>query len=180
MVDNGIRFVGHGLKKDFSMINLVVPPEHIIDTVDLFSLPHQRKLSLRFLCAHLLHLDIQSVTHDSIEDARSALALYHLYCKITQQPPTTAASPSSSSSQTTSLSSTAQQALTNLLQRLYEIGQQTNFQIPDSRGTVVDSSAYFRSFSPAVSRTPSPALPEGNLGTVVYPSSSAHLRPPPP
>eukprot|EP00897_Mesotaenium_endlicherianum_P000236 jgi/Mesen1/10212/ME000077S09547 len=49
LVDRGCRFVGHGLKKDFRMINIVVPPAQ---------------------------LDIQKETHDSIEDARTLLEMY--------------------------------------------------------------------------------------------------------
>jgi len=48
----------------------------VVDTVDLFYLKRQRKISLRFLAAYLLRQDIQQVTHDSIEDARTALSLY--------------------------------------------------------------------------------------------------------
>ena len=79
LADCGCVFIGHGLKKDFRMINLILPPEQTIDTVELYSFKNQRKLSLRFLASYLLGLDIQGVTHDAIEDARTALKLYEKY-----------------------------------------------------------------------------------------------------
>jgi hypothetical protein len=52
----------------------------VIDTVDLYFLrERQRRLSLRFLSWFVLHENIQTDTHDSIEDARSALMLYNAY-----------------------------------------------------------------------------------------------------
>jgi PAB-dependent poly(A)-specific ribonuclease subunit 2 len=54
----------------------------VIDTVDIWSLEGQRKMSLRFLASHLLGEHIQSETHDSIEDARTALRLYKKYVEV--------------------------------------------------------------------------------------------------
>lgn len=50
----------------------------VVDTVELFHFKRQRKLSLRFLAAYLLASDIQSSTHDSIEDAHTALRLFQV------------------------------------------------------------------------------------------------------
>jgi PAB-dependent poly(A)-specific ribonuclease subunit 2 len=57
-----------------------VPPAQVLDTVNLYtSEDHKRKLSLRFLTWFLLKKDIQTSSHDSIEDARYALLLYKLW-----------------------------------------------------------------------------------------------------
>ena len=76
----GCIFVGHGLSQDFRIINLFVPKNQIIDTVELFQKKDShRKLSLKFLSWFLLKQDIQLDTHDSIEDAKCALLLYKMY-----------------------------------------------------------------------------------------------------
>lgn len=67
------------MRKDFRIINIYVPNNQVKDTVKLFYLPNQRKLSLKFLACHLLHWDIQADNHDSIEDAKTALFLYKKY-----------------------------------------------------------------------------------------------------
>lgn len=88
LVDQGCIFVGHGLKKDFRMLNIVVPKDQIIDTMDLFWPGRGRRLSLKFLVAFFLGSSalgsgFQVDSHDSIEDATAALKLYKLYEKLT-------------------------------------------------------------------------------------------------
>lgn len=83
LLNLGVIFIGHGLLKDFRIINVHIPPAQVIDTVNLFYLPSQRrKLSLRFLAWYLLKEDIQGgggeegKGHDSVEDARTAIRLW--------------------------------------------------------------------------------------------------------
>ncbi|WVQ83826.1 PAB-dependent poly(A)-specific ribonuclease subunit PAN2 [Cryptococcus sp. DSM 104549] len=86
LVDLGCIFVGHGLSKDFRTINIFVPPEQVMDTVLIYTIPgRQRKLSLRFLAWYLLHQDIQTTSHDSIEDAHYALLLCKLWMGYEQE-----------------------------------------------------------------------------------------------
>ncbi|KAJ3012531.1 UNVERIFIED_CONTAM: poly(A)-specific ribonuclease [Siphonaria sp. JEL0065] len=111
LVDIGCIFVGHGLKKDFRTINIIVPPEQIIDTVDIFFIKkHQRKLSLRFLSWSLLQSDIQQDTHDSIEDARAALLLYKKYLALSKEG-----------------------IFEGVLEDVYEEGRRCNFKPPSSK-----------------------------------------------
>lgn len=80
LLNLGCRFVGHGLLKDFRIINIHVPKDQVIDTVDLYALrSSQRKLSLRFLAWVVLSDHIQTDSHDSVEDSQTALRLYRKY-----------------------------------------------------------------------------------------------------
>ncbi|KAF8457687.1 putative PAB-dependent poly(A)-specific ribonuclease subunit [Terfezia claveryi] len=80
LLNLGCIFIGHGLTKDFRTINIHVPKNQVQDTVQLYALKNsQRKLSLRFLAYSVLSLEIQKQTHDSIEDARTALRLFKKY-----------------------------------------------------------------------------------------------------
>ena len=82
LIEKKCVFVGHGLNNDFRVLNVVVPPEQARDTLDLFWVKGQRKLSLRFLSSVLLQEDIQGRVHDSIQDAKAALELYKLYIEL--------------------------------------------------------------------------------------------------
>ncbi|KAG2497083.1 hypothetical protein HYH03_005077 [Edaphochlamys debaryana] len=133
LLDCGCVFVGHDLRKDFRCINMVVPPEQVVDTSELFRYRGGRKLSLRFLASYLLGTTIQQggalgahhhhhhhhahhshhghgpgggpggpgpggpgggaqggpggpmpqlLGHDAIEDARTAMRLYHKYLEL--------------------------------------------------------------------------------------------------
>ena len=63
-----------------------MPPDQVIDTVDLYFIrSRQRRLSLRFLAWFVLQENIQTETHDSIEDALSALRLYKTYIKLEEE-----------------------------------------------------------------------------------------------
>ncbi|KAL0238104.1 hypothetical protein GEMRC1_012577 [Eukaryota sp. GEM-RC1] len=75
-IDCGFTFVGHGIKKDFHILNIDVPVSQIFDTVELYRLEGKRSLSLKFLAMCLLGEKIQVSTHDSIIDAVISAKLF--------------------------------------------------------------------------------------------------------
>ncbi|KAH6605888.1 hypothetical protein Trco_005041 [Trichoderma cornu-damae] len=118
LLNLGCKFLGHGLKQDFRVINIHVPKAQVIDTIDLFFLKSRlRKLSLAFLAWYLLKEDIQMETHDSIEDSRTALKLYRKYLEFQDAG-----------------------ILEAMLQDIYRAGRDVNFKPPRKDGMVVPRS----------------------------------------
>jgi PAB-dependent poly(A)-specific ribonuclease subunit 2 len=76
LMEQGCIFVGHGLRQDFATVNLVVPPNQVLDTVEIYHQPGMRYISLRFLANYVLKRDMQQDVHDSVEDAMAAFELY--------------------------------------------------------------------------------------------------------
>ncbi|KAH8741258.1 hypothetical protein FG386_000165 [Cryptosporidium ryanae] len=79
LVDAGVVFIGHALQSDFKIINIYVPPFQIIDTVEIYRLPEERYISLRFLAKYVLNENIQAEVHDSVVDAKTAFGLLLRY-----------------------------------------------------------------------------------------------------
>eukprot|EP00759_Apiculatamorpha_spiralis_P043457 PhF_6_TR40816/c0_g1_i1/m.61721/K12571/PAN2; PAB-dependent poly(A)-specific ribonuclease subunit 2 len=82
MVSAGVKFVGHGLPQDLRVMHIVIPKAQLLDTVEIYRLPSQRKVSLKFLMFYVFGESVQKQEHDSIEDARCALRLYLKYKEL--------------------------------------------------------------------------------------------------
>ncbi|XP_031421713.1 PAN2-PAN3 deadenylation complex catalytic subunit PAN2 isoform X2 [Clupea harengus] len=124
LIDTGARFVGHGLQKDFRVINLLVPKDQVVDTVYLFHMPRKRMISLRFLAWYFLDLNIQGETHDSIEDARTALALYRKYLELSRG---------------------GNDDVRKVLKGLYEKGRKQDWKVPEADPTDGQGSSVYPS-----------------------------------
>ncbi|RKF78846.1 PAN2-PAN3 deadenylation complex catalytic subunit PAN2 [Golovinomyces cichoracearum] len=110
LLNLGCKFLGHGLRQDFRVANIYVPKAQVIDTSDFFFITAlKRKLSLAFLAWYFLREDIQVTTHDSIEDARTALRLYRKYLEFQDAG-----------------------ILDTMLQKIYRKGKDTGFKPPSS------------------------------------------------
>jgi PAB-dependent poly(A)-specific ribonuclease subunit 2 len=115
LLNLGCKFLGHGLRQDFRVINIQVPRAQVIDTIQVFYVKARlRKLSLAFLAWFLLKEDIQLETHDSIEDARTALKLYRKYLEFEDAG-----------------------ILEAMLEDIYKAGRATNFKPPRKDDQVI-------------------------------------------
>jgi len=78
--------VGHALKNDFKVLNMVDYPQHLVRDTALFKgfrdpANPKKCPSLAGLCQRFLQESLHSGSHDSVEDARMALRLYRLKSK---------------------------------------------------------------------------------------------------
>ena len=144
LLNLGCIFVGHGLLKDFRTINIHVPKKQVVDTVELYHDKSRggRKIGLRFLSWLVLGIDIQSGSHDSIEDARTAFWLWRKWQYFERNGMTE-----------------------HILKEVYRRGRDVNFKVPDGGKT---ATTYFdgdplttdyRARKAAGSVTPRPQTP---------------------
>ncbi|CAE6448890.1 unnamed protein product [Rhizoctonia solani] len=141
LIDLGCIFIGHGLSKDFRIINIAVPKEQVLDTVDIYFLKErQRRIGLRFLSWYLLRQTIQIDTHNSIEDARAALLLYNLHVQLDTEG-----------------------QFEDTLDEIYREGRKLNWKTPGDPTSPKPAKAQVASMSPSISGTFTP--PYGSPST---------------
>uniref|UniRef100_A0A0K0F609 Exonuclease domain-containing protein n=1 Tax=Strongyloides venezuelensis TaxID=75913 RepID=A0A0K0F609_STRVS len=79
LVEHSFHFIGHGLCNDFNVLNIWVNEIQYSDTVKLCRLQLKPMLPLKKLAFKFLDKVVQKDTHDSIEDAKTALQVYRKY-----------------------------------------------------------------------------------------------------
>ncbi|KAJ4371394.1 poly(A)-specific ribonuclease [Neocucurbitaria cava] len=115
LLNLGCVFVGHSLANDFRTINIHVPKSQVVDTSNLFfKSDFRRKLNLKFLAWCVLKEKIQEDTHDSIEDATTALKLWRKHQEFVDAG-----------------------VLEQMLNDIYATGSQMRFKAPGSGGAAV-------------------------------------------
>ncbi|KAJ2745057.1 poly(A)-specific ribonuclease [Coemansia sp. BCRC 34301] len=113
LVDARAIIIGHGLKHDFRVCNIVVPPAQLRDTMVLFqSSNHIRPISLRFLYWYFERKVIQSGEHSSVEDAQATLKVYERYVECVNKDP--------------------ENGLEDTLDDIYATGAQLGWKVPES------------------------------------------------
>ncbi|QRW27499.1 PAB-dependent poly(A)-specific ribonuclease subunit PAN2 [Rhizoctonia solani] len=156
LIDLGCIFIGHGLSKDFRIINIAVPKEQVIDTVDIYFLKErQRRIGLRFLSWYLLRQTIQIDTHNSIEDARAALLLYNLYVQLETEG-----------------------QFEDTLDEIYREGRALNWKTPGDPTSPKPAKAQVASMTPSISGTFTPPYGSPSTGALEPVSSMVIVVPP--
>ncbi|KAJ1833979.1 poly(A)-specific ribonuclease [Coemansia sp. RSA 2711] len=112
LVDCNCVIIGHGLKHDFRVCNIVVPPALQRDTMLLFQSPsHIRPISLRFLYWYFSRKSIQTREHSSVEDAQATLKVFESYA----------------------LCVAADRGLESVLDDIYSVGASMSWKLPDQK-----------------------------------------------
>lgn len=78
LIKRNCKIIGHGLKSDFTGINIKVPDDQVIDTAKIYW-NGGRLLSLKYLFHKMFGQSIQDNNHNSYEDAYAAFVLYEKY-----------------------------------------------------------------------------------------------------
>lgn len=80
LVDSGCSIIGHNLKHDLRVCNIVVPPSQQHDTMILYQSPvFKRQVALKFLYWYVTGNKIQQQQHSSTIDAQATLTVYEYY-----------------------------------------------------------------------------------------------------
>ncbi|KAJ2777998.1 poly(A)-specific ribonuclease [Coemansia interrupta] len=112
LVDSRCIIIGHGLKHDFRVCNIVVPPAQQRDTMVLFrTSAHIRPIALRFLYWFFYQKSIQTGEHSSVEDAQATLKVYESYAKSVNEDP--------------------EHGISSVLDIIYSLGGQLGWKIPE-------------------------------------------------
>ncbi|KAJ2161964.1 poly(A)-specific ribonuclease [Coemansia sp. RSA 552] len=118
LVDSKSIIIGHGLKHDFRVCNIVVPPEQQRDTMLLFQSPqHIRPISLRFLYWYFCRKSIQTREHSSVEDAQATLKVFESYVRCARN----------------SNGPDEQQPIRAVLDDIYTVGANMAWKLPDQK-----------------------------------------------
>ncbi|KAJ1724940.1 poly(A)-specific ribonuclease [Coemansia erecta] len=112
LADSRCIIIGHGLKHDFRICNIVVPPAQQRDTMVLFQTSmYIRPIALRFLYWFFFQKCIQTREHSSVEDAQATLKVYESYAKSVNEDP--------------------EHSISSVLDIIYSLGSQLGWKIPE-------------------------------------------------
>ncbi|KAJ1852262.1 poly(A)-specific ribonuclease [Coemansia sp. RSA 1822] len=112
LIDSNCIIIGHGLKHDFRVCNIVVPLCLQKDTMLLYQSPsHIRPVSLRFLYWYFSRKSIQTREHSSVEDAQATLKVYESYMQCVAEG----------------------KSVETVLDDIYAVGSSMSWKLPDQK-----------------------------------------------